>query len=183
VFVIASVLVFATGAIGFWLFARSCRELIGFKNYLSLALLVAWITGIGAQLIEGRFGTGGAKDTGLHNDRMWQAMSALGPDPWDNSGSGTERGAMTAGPVREVDSVASLIGRLESRLETGPDDAKGWALLAQSYAFLGRADEAAAAAERAVALGFDESSLDTRLTAAARDSRAASNWIEQAITR
>ena len=51
-------------------------------------------------------------------------------------------------------SVASLIDGLEARLEKNPDDGKGWLLLAQSYEFLGRPEDAAGAYDRAGALGI-----------------------------
>lgn len=50
-------------------------------------------------------------------------------------------------------SVASLTAGLEARLEAQPDDGEGWLLLAKSYFYLGRLEEAQQAYARAVALG------------------------------
>lgn len=62
--------------------------------------------------------------------------------------------------------IAELVGGLEARLEAAPEDASGWALLAQTYAWLGRTDDARKAARRAVELGVDAATLDRKLIAA-----------------
>ncbi|QHS08689.1 c-type cytochrome biogenesis protein CcmI [Sinimarinibacterium sp. NLF-5-8] len=41
--------------------------------------------------------------------------------------------------------VAEMLGKLEARLQSSPDDAEGWAMLGRSYAVLQRHDEAIAA--------------------------------------
>jgi cytochrome c-type biogenesis protein CcmH len=76
--------------------------------------------------------------------------------------------------------VESLLAGLEGRLAADPDDAKGWALLAQSYAFVGNFSAAENAVERAVALGFDGQELRTRVNVARREP-ASRDWIEQMI--
>lgn len=83
-------------------------------------------------------------------------------------------GNPSAGPVSE------LLGGLEARLAAAPDDAKGWALLAQSYAFVGNDEAAEEALGRAVALGFDEAELRERVNMALH-SPGAPNWIERTI--
>ena len=62
--------------------------------------------------------------------------------------------------------IAELVGGLEARLAAAPADASGWALLAQTYAWLGRTDDARKAARRAVELGVDAATLDRKLIAA-----------------
>ena len=62
------------------------------------------------------------------------------------------RSADRAAPAN-VGSVASLTAGLEARLEEQPDDGEGWLLLAKSYFYLGRLDEARHAYARAVTLG------------------------------
>jgi len=71
-----------------------------------------------------------------------------------------------------VASVPSLIDGLRQRLQRDPDDARGWALLAQSYAFIGETDLAEQAVDHAVAHGFDESDLRQRVAGASRDPHA-----------
>ena len=62
-----------------------------------------------------------------------------------------------------ADPVADLIGGLEARLEQDPNDADGWALLAQSYAYVGQMSDARQAVDRAVALGAERESLEARV--------------------
>ena len=57
---------------------------------------------------------------------------------------------------------------------------KGWALLAQSYAFVGDTDGAERALQRAVELGVDEQGLRARVQAARRDPDTRS-WIERTV--
>lgn len=72
----------------------------------------------------------------------------------------------------KVASVPSLVSGLEKRLQSNPDDAGGWALLAQSYSFIGKADDAERAMARAVSLGADEAELRSRIASARRDPHA-----------
>lgn len=65
-----------------------------------------------------------------------------------------------------LDSVSTLLTGLETRLQEAPNDLKGWSLLAQSYAFVGRIDDAYSAIDRAVALGADRAPLERRVRAA-----------------
>ncbi len=71
-----------------------------------------------------------------------------------------ESRAGTAPPVEE------LLARLEERLQKSDADRSGWILLAQTYAYLGRMDDARMAADKAVALGADSASLQQKLLAA-----------------
>lgn len=72
----------------------------------------------------------------------------------------------------QAPSVPSLISGLERRLEAAPQDARGWALLAQSYAFMGQSEPAEQALQRAVEFGFDEADLRQRVASATRDPHA-----------
>ncbi len=72
----------------------------------------------------------------------------------------------TPARTAELDSVGSLLAGLENRLQEQPDDLKGWSLLAQSYAFVGRMEDAYSAIDRAVALGADRVPLERRVSAA-----------------
>jgi cytochrome c-type biogenesis protein CcmH len=71
-----------------------------------------------------------------------------------------------SGRASSVAPVESLIAGLAARLENEPDDAKGWALLSQSYAFLGDTAHAESALAKAVALGLDEAELRQRVAMA-----------------
>jgi tetratricopeptide (TPR) repeat protein len=57
-------------------------------------------------------------------------------------------------------SVASMLDGLASRLEKDPDDGGNWLLLARSYKYLDRMNEAIDAYEHAVALGQFDAELD-----------------------
>ena len=86
----------------------------------------------------------------------------------------------TQSSVTEAAPVASLLVGLESRLAKQPNDAKGWALLSQSHAFMGNIESAEAALLRAVELGFDEPTLRQRVKLAKREQQSI-NWIESAV--
>ena len=55
--------------------------------------------------------------------------------------------------------IAQMATRLAERLKENPQDAEGWAMLARSYAVLGRRAEAVPAYERAVALNGQDAGL------------------------
>ena len=54
--------------------------------------------------------------------------------------------------------LGAAVAQLEQRLAKDPDDADGWRLLARSYTLLGETEKAAAAAQRAAALGAKDES-------------------------
>lgn len=55
--------------------------------------------------------------------------------------------------------IAAMADKLAERLKAQPDDADGWAMLARSYAVLGRNPEAVSAYKKAVDLQADDASL------------------------
>ena len=137
-------------------FARARK--LDLKRWLGAAGLVGWVVFV---LIK------------VHADRSWAADRAVAAIAWPATAGAalpvTE--PTTAGQPKtggEIGSVESLLGGLEKRLEHTPDDAEGWALLAQSYAFLGDSDRAEKAVSKAVALGVDESALRARVAQAQR---------------
>jgi len=67
---------------------------------------------------------------------------------------------MAGSGTQQTGSVASLVGGLAGRLQENPDDAGGWLLLAKSYNYLGRREDALHAYARAVELGEFDASLD-----------------------
>jgi len=97
-----------------------------------------------------------------NNDIVYDGQSLSAVRDWvngetDRQADQTARSATTAPPVGD------MIGGLEDRLRANPEDLKGWSLLAQSYAFMGRMPEAADAVDRAVALGANRASLEARV--------------------
>ena len=83
--------------------------------------------------------------------------------------------------------VSSLVSGLQARLAENPEDAKGWALLAQSYAFMGDGPRAEEAIANAVKFGIDEANLRIRVELATQSTRMpiASerqlDWVQRAI--
>ncbi len=65
----------------------------------------------------------------------------------------------TAAPTRAQ--IEGMVSRLATRLQTQPDDAAGWGMLARSYETLGRFDEAAQAYQRLLALQPPDADLLT----------------------
>ena len=55
----------------------------------------------------------------------------------------------------DVSPVADLLGGLEARLAVNPEDRDGWVLLAKSYHYLARYEEAKLAFMRARELGYE----------------------------
>jgi len=71
----------------------------------------------------------------------------------------TTGGARTNADASSVGSVASMVDGLASRLRDNPEDGGNWLLLAKSYKYLNRIDEAADAYAKAAALGQYDAEL------------------------
>lgn len=67
----------------------------------------------------------------------------------------SEAEAGQAGAMGQID---AMVGKLEERLKTQPDDVEGWSMLGRSYSALGRYPEAAQAFQRVVELKPQEAS-------------------------
>ena len=104
-------------------------------------------------------------DDGATLQRMNRLMTAIEQPGWTTPAPGVRK-TKPAAPVE------NLLAGLEERLADNPDDANGWSLLAQSYAFVGRSDDAARAIERAVALGMNEQQLKQPVAQAQRPQRS-----------
>jgi cytochrome c-type biogenesis protein CcmH len=76
--------------------------------------------------------------------------------------------------------VESLVAGLEARLAAEPDDAEGWTLLAQSYAYTSNEEAVERAVRRAVELGVDETMLRDRVASAKRRAQPV-DWVEEAL--
>jgi tetratricopeptide (TPR) repeat protein len=91
---------------------------------------------------------------------------------------GTEKPASTAEPGKPLLDVNTMIERLAARLETAPEDLKGWRMLGWSYFHTGRYKEAATAWARAVEL--DPNSAELKLAYEEAKAKAASDNSETA---
>ena len=78
-------------------------------------------------------------------------------DAWAAQPPATSKAGIDQPPVHE------MIGGLEAKLAANPDDAQGFSLLAQSYAFTGRIDDARVAADRAIALGVPAEEMQAKI--------------------
>jgi cytochrome c-type biogenesis protein CcmH/NrfG len=146
-------------AVSSWYWLKGRLEL---KSWLGAFALVAWVVGVGVKLHFDR----------QSDLRVAPAVAALPSIAWPSSGrvappNGAAAAADGAAPT-QVAPVSSLVGGLEQRLAAQPNDADGWALLAQSYAFMGDAAAANGAIKKAVALGTDEQGLRARVDSAMR---------------
>ena len=140
-----------------WWLLRARRMPLG--NFVGVIGLAVWLAGVGIALLMDRAPQGRSEIVRSLDSVAW-------PVPIQSPlvvPAATRPAPAAAGSGVQVASVESLIGRLEARLAAQPNDANGWALLAQSYAYT--ADDAALerAVKRAVDLGADEASLRERI--------------------
>jgi cytochrome c-type biogenesis protein CcmH len=82
------------------------------------------------------------------------------------AGSTTPAAAPAAAPARQSAPVASLVAPLADRLAQDPNDPTGWALLGQSYDYMGEPKLAADAYRQAQAYGNDDPAIAAALQAA-----------------
>jgi cytochrome c-type biogenesis protein CcmH len=107
----------------------------------------------------------------FHNDSSGAtATQRASTMAWPAATQSSSRASVASRQPTAIAPVGDLIAGLEQRLAQNPADSKGWALLAQSHAFLGNTDAAETALAQAVALGLDENDLRHRVGLAARAS-------------
>jgi len=98
--------------------------------------------------------TGTAATTTPSADPWGGVGQAPGSGAPSSAAGGVMGGAMAGnGAGGAPGSIEDVTNRLAARLQKEPNDAGGWVLLAQSYEFLGRKEEADKARARAEALG------------------------------
>ncbi len=162
---VLAVAVAAVCGLAWWLLQARRMPLGNFVGVIGLAV---WLAGVGVALLTDRAPEGGSESV-----RSLDAIAGPVPPQLPFFVPAVTRPALAAaGNSGEIASVESLIGRLEARLATQPNDGNGWALLAQSYAYT--ADDASLerAVRRAVELGVDESSLRERIADSKRSVHA-----------
>lgn len=76
--------------------------------------------------------------------------------------NGASSAALPGASSSKTNSVGELVIGLERRLQEHPDDAKGWLLLAKSYVYLGRSQDAVMAYAKAASLGISDSVVEAR---------------------
>jgi hypothetical protein len=164
--VAVSFVVVAFATVSLWL-AQARR--LRLKSWLGSAVLVAWVVGVGIKLHVDQVDRAAGGSALVLPSIAWPAPSAAtASEAAPSTARAPAVAAATGSAGKEVAPVGSLIGGLEQRLAAQPNDANGWALLAQSYAFLGNTEAAERAMKRAVALGVDEQTLRARMEGAQR---------------
>lgn len=113
------------------------------NGQLSLAILI--LIPVVATGFYAGLGTPGAATRAIDHQYRAQAQN-------DRSSDNQSR--------KTVGSVGSMLDGLKSRLESDPDDAGSWLLLAKSYQHLGQVEDANVAYERARALGKSDASFE-----------------------
>jgi len=149
-----------------WWLLKARRMPVG--NFVGVIGLAVWLVGVAIALLVDRAPQGRSELVRSLDSVAWP-VAAQSPLV---APAATRPSPSAASPGGQVGSVESLVGGLEARLAAQPNDANGWALLAQSYAYT--ADDAALerAVKRAVELGVDEQSLRERIADSRRSVHA-----------
>ena len=150
-------------AVSLWLWQQRRLRL---KSWLGALVLVAWVVGVGVKVNLDR----------QRDSRVSPVVAALPSIAWPSADRPSARSSPAADSRPSDDSaspmqaapISSLVSGLEQRLAAQPNDMDGWALLAQSYAFMGDAAAADGAIKKAIALGMDEQALRARVDSAMR---------------
>ena len=159
----------AAGTFAAWWWLQ--RRRMALANSIGLVALGVWAGAVAIKLYVDHGATEQAAVASTADPLAWlhtAPLPALPPTP------------ASTDPAVQAAPVESLIGGLEARLAAAPEDSAGWALLAQSYAFVANREGAETAVQRAVALGADEPALRERVRSAER--RAAPvDWVEETL--
>lgn len=165
----------AAGAFAAWWWLQ--KRGLALANAIGLIALGLWAGAVAIKLYVDHAADEAARLAHSGASLAWPIKEPLPPLPTALTG-GTDT-AVRAAPVD------SLIGGLEARLAAQPDDAAGWTLLAQSYAFVANREGAETAVQHAVALGVDEPTLRARVQSAERSAAPAHaapvDWIEATL--
>jgi cytochrome c-type biogenesis protein CcmH/NrfG len=152
------------GAAAWWLLRGRA---IANARAIAIVAGAMWLTSMSvvAWLLEGEPQT----EEMLGRSPLVQSLDSLAwPDPARSPAVQPQVPATAQSSAMQAASVESLVAGLESRLAAQPNDAEGWALLAQSYSYTANAEAVERAVQRAVALGVDEQSLRQRVGHAQR---------------
>jgi hypothetical protein len=169
--VLAALYVAVAFAAWWWLRARP----MPLGTALAAVVGVLWVSGMStAWLVQTDEPRGRSELVQTLDSLAWPAATQPAPV------SARARAASSGSGV-QAGSVESLVGGLEARLAAQPNDANGWALLAQSYAYTANEEAVERAVRRAVELGVDERSLRERIATAKRSAHPV-DWVEQALS-
>jgi hypothetical protein len=157
----------AAGAVAAWWWLR---KRLALANSIGLAALTLWAGAVAVKLYVDHAEEKTERLVPTAGSIAWPLREPLPLSP-STAGAGA--------PVQAAP-VESLIGGLAARLAAAPEDSAGWALLAQSYAFVSNSEAAETAVQRAVALGVDETTLRARVQSAQRRAPPV-DWVEETL--
>jgi cytochrome c-type biogenesis protein CcmH/NrfG len=162
-------LVLAVVGYGSWRMLRARQVPLG--NSIGVIALALWVAGVAIFRLTEYWGSAGSSDgTQSLASLAWPATTEVSPS---NAPTATQTGV-------EAAPIESLVVGLEARLAEQPNDAQGWALLAQSYAYTANEEAADHAIRRAVELGVDEIVLRDRVAQAKRSAHSV-DWVDRAL--
>jgi cytochrome c-type biogenesis protein CcmH len=169
---IGTLLALALAAVGYasWWLLRMRRMPLG--NWIGVVALALWLAGVSIAWLADREPRQPSRLDSIES-LAWPATT----EPTRDDTSAAQQGAgVQAAPVE------SLVSGLEARLAAQPNDAEGWSLLAQSYAYTSNEEAVERAIRRAVELGVDESTLRDRVARAGHRAQPV-DWVEHAINK
>lgn len=165
--VFATVLAAALAVVGFAVWRLLNARRIALGNWIGVVALAVWLVAVAAmQLLE-------------RPQARSEVVRSLDSLAWPvATESPLVRPAVaTSATGTQAAPVESLISGLEARLAAQPDDAKGWVLLAQSYAYTSNEEGVERAVRRAVELGMDEQTIRERVQGAKRSAHPV-DWVD-----
>jgi cytochrome c-type biogenesis protein CcmH/NrfG len=176
--VFATLLAVALAALaaGAWWLLRARRMPIG--NWVGVVALAGWLVGVAAAHWWPKAAPQGRSELVQSLDSL--AWPVTPKSPLVQAARAGQRVEQTAADGVKAAPVQSLVSGLEARLAAEPNDGNGWALLAQSYAYMADKDAVDDAVKRAVALGVDEQALRERVNRAMQSAHGG-DWVEQTL--
>jgi hypothetical protein len=163
-------------AAGAWWLLRTRRMPIG--NWVGVVALAAWLVGVAAAHWPNPAPQGRSELVQSLDSLAWPVAPKSPLVPAARLPG--QRAEQAAADGVKAAPVQSLVSGLEARLAAEPNDGNGWALLAQSYAYMADKEAVDNALERAVALGVDEQALRERVNRAMQSAHGG-DWVEQTL--
>jgi hypothetical protein len=176
--VFATLLAVALAALaaGAWWLLRARRMPIG--NWVGVVALAGWLVGVAAAHWWPKPASQGRSELVQSLDSL--AWPVTPKSPLVQATRAGRRAEQAAADGVKAAPVQSLVSGLEARLAAEPNDGNGWALLAQSYAYMADKEAVDNAVKRAVALGVDEQALRERVNRAMQSAHGG-DWVEQTL--
>jgi cytochrome c-type biogenesis protein CcmH/NrfG len=166
-----TLLALALAVVGYGAWRLLQARQVSLGNSIGLVALALWVTGVAVVWLTDDKEAGSSERTQSLASLAWPGT--IEPQPV-NAPSAAPTTGVQAAPIE------SLVAGLEARLAAQPNDAQGWTLLAQSYAYTANEEAADRAVRRAVELGVDEAMLRDRVAQAKRSAHSV-DWVDRAL--